>query len=421
MSDNSSDPSSREEYGRTIGRYLIEFYSSPRSDAALPYCRDGREAILSVDAFRLAAGVIGAWPGYQLTPLRSLRGIAAASGVKSVFYKDESTRFGLGSFKALGGAYAVFRLLARLVGERTGLAATSDDIVSGLYADIISAITVTCATDGNHGRSVAWGARMFGCRCVIYIHETVSTGRAEIIAGFGAEIRRVPGNYDDAVRRASADAAREGWHVVSDTSYEGYVDIPRDVMQGYSVMVDEAIRQLPPGSEPTHVFVQGGVGGLAAAVCAHLWQTLGAKRPKFIVVEPDRADCLHRSAVAGQPVAVGGTLDTMMAGLACGEVSVLAWHILDVGADAFVTIDDAAAVDVMRRLAAGNDLDAPIVAGESGVAGLAGFLCCRASPDISASLELSRDSVVLVFGTEGATDPEIYARIVGRPVEEIFR
>jgi diaminopropionate ammonia-lyase len=249
---------------------------------------------------------------------------------------------------------------------------------------------------------------------VIYVHAAVSEGRCRAIEAYGAEVRRVAGTYDDAVRQAAADAAAQGWQVVSDTSYEGYVDVPRDVMQGYSLMVEEALSQLPEGVLPTHVFVQGGVGGLAAGVCSYLWERFEARRPRFMVVEPVTADCLFRSGQAGRPVAAVGGLETIMAGLACGEVSLLAWDILAVGADAFMTIDDAAAASVMRMLA-----DDGIVAGESAVAGLAGFLLAAGDSDARARLGLDASSVVLVFGTEGATDPAVYREIVGRAAEDV--
>jgi diaminopropionate ammonia-lyase len=249
------------------------------------------------------------------------------------------------------------------------------------------------------------------------VHATVSEGRCRAIAAYGAEVRRVAGTFDDAVRRAVADADANGWCVVSDTSYEGYTDVPRDVMQGYSLMVEEALGQCP--SFPTHVFVQGGVGGLAAGICSYLWEKYGTGRPRYIVVEPDKADCLYRSAVAGKPTPVEGPLDTIMAGLACGEVSMLAWRILDPGADAFMTIDDAAAADCMRLLADGRFGDGPVVAGESAVAGLAGLLLAAADRDARRRLDLRHHSGVLVFGTEGATDPELYRRIVGRAPAEV--
>ncbi|MBI3507376.1 MAG: diaminopropionate ammonia-lyase [Proteobacteria bacterium] len=345
-----------------------------------------QHAVLNRDAFAAARTEIANWPGYAPTLLVELDAIARIAGVARVAYKDESTRFGLGSFKALGGAYAVLRQLR-----------AADRPPAG--------IVVTCATDGNHGRSVAWGAQRFGCKCVIYIHATVSEGRAKAIAAYGAEIRRVTGTYDDAVRQAAADAAANGWIVVSDTSYPGYTEIPRDVMQGYAVMVDEALAQL--GEPPTHVFVQAGVGGLAAAVCGHLWEALGDRRPRTVVVEPDRAACLFESARLGKAANIGGALDTAMAGLACGETSLLAWEILEEGAGDFMTVTDEAAFACMRLLAP------QVVAGESAVAGMAALLGAAARPDLARRLGLDGAARVLLFGSEGDTDPELYRRIVG--------
>ncbi|MGE0726377.1 MAG: diaminopropionate ammonia-lyase, partial [Alphaproteobacteria bacterium] len=315
----------------------------------------------------------------------------------------------------LGGAQADFRLHAREVAARTGRTPTSADLVAGRHRDIVAGITVTCATDGNHGRSVAWGARMFGCPCVIYIHETVSEARRQAIESFGATVVRTPGTYDDSVRQAAADAAREGRFVVSDTSYEGYEDVPRDVMQGYAVMADEALRQWA-GPPPTHVFLQAGVGGLAAAVGGHFWESLGAARPKLIVVEPEKAACLFLSARAGKPTVAEGALDTIMAGLACGEVSLIAWRILDEAAAAFMTVPDAAAIQGMRLLANGTP---PVVAGESAVGGLAGLLAAAADPESRRTLGLDARSRVLLFGSEGDTDPALYAELVGRPATAV--
>ncbi len=388
-------------------------------DRSEPYVSPERAGILSDRALQVAKREITSWPGYEPTPLLGLRGLAKRAGVSAIYYKHEASRFGLGSFKALGGAYAVMRLLQSIIRQKTGEVADAAQIAGGQFAAICSELTVTCATDGNHGRSVAWGARTFGCRCVIYVHEHVSQARCDAIASYGAEVRRVAGNYDDAVRQASTDAAAHGWHVVSDTSYPGYVDVPRDVMQGYGVMVEEALAQLPVGVTPTHVFVQGGVGGLAAAVCATLWERFQAQAPLFAVVEPDKAPCLFRSAVAGEPVVVHGDLDTIMAGLACGEVSILAWEILRAGTDAFLTIGDDAAAEAMRVLANPVAPDQPVVAGESAVAGLAALLQIGAHPDLKAALSIDETSVVLLFGTEGATDPVMYRQIVGRTPEEV--
>jgi diaminopropionate ammonia-lyase len=259
--------------------------------------------VLPEGGFRRAQAEITSWPGYAPTVLRDLPEVARMAGVGAVRLKDEATRFGLGSFKALGGAYAVAQMLgAELARRGVAVHATSADLVAGTYLDTTRAITVTCATDGNHGRSVAWGAQRFGCRCVIYVHATVSQGRVEAIARYGAEVRRVPGTYDDAVREAAREAEAQGWFVISDTSYEGYTTVPVDVMQGYRLMAEEALEQWE-GAAPTHCFMQGGVGGAAAAVSVQLRARL-RPRPFFVVAEPDRAACLLASAEAGEPVAI---------------------------------------------------------------------------------------------------------------------
>jgi len=214
------------------------------------YAEKGRAKILSLDSLSRARTEIASWPGYRPTELRRLDGLASAAGVRSILYKDEGARFGLGSFKALGGAYAVASFLQGAVAARTGCRPSTAMLAAGKLQAVTSNITVTCATDGNHGRSVAWGARKFGCRCVIYVHPGVSKGRRDAIASYGAEIKVVSGTYDEAVRQAADDAARNGWQVVSDTSYEGYTDIPRDVMQGYGVIMDEVIDQLSDGNIP---------------------------------------------------------------------------------------------------------------------------------------------------------------------------
>jgi len=399
--------------------YALQHVHNDRAVGARAY-GDRQRKVLNQTAFEAARGEITSWPGYAPSPLVSLAGLAAAAGVDAIWYKDESQRFGLGSFKALGGAYAVLRLLIAEMEKRTGKRGiTSRDLVAGTYREITRDITVTCATDGNHGRSVAWGARTFGCKCVIYIHATVSKARKRAIAAFGATIVRTRGNYDDSVREAAEAAAQHGRFVVSDTSYEGYMDVPRDVMQGYALMVDEALRQLPAGQRPTHVFVQGGVGGLAAAVCGHLWERWGADRPRFVVVEPDKAACLFESARLGRPTVVHGELDTIMAGLACGEVSLLAWEILEEGADDFLTVPDEAAMECMQLLARGAGADAPVVAGESAVAGLAGLLMALDHSDTARALGLSAASRVMLIGSEGDTDPEFYRKTVGRTADAV--
>lgn len=364
--------------------------------------------VLNAAGFRRARAEIATWPGYTPTPLHPLPAIAAELGLADLWIKDEDHRFGLHSFKALGGAYAVLGVI-RTACARQGIDVDAASLRAGTAAEAAARVTVCCATDGNHGRSVAWGARCFGARCVIFVHETVSPGRIAAIAAYGADIRVVPGTYDDAVRAAAATAAEQGWTIVSDTSWPGYTEIPREVMQGYRLMVDEAFDQVP--APPTHIFIQAGVGGVAAAVSVHA-RTRIAPPPATVVVEPDRAACLLASARAGAPVPVNGTLDTIMAGLACGEPSLLAWQELERGAAAFLAIPDTAAIDAMRRLAAHG-----IVAGESGAAGLAGLLAL--DPPARAALGLGPGSRVLLFNTEGATDPALYASLVPSPVPSL--
>ena len=331
--------------------------------------------VLPDSGFRRAREEIASWPGYAPTPLVDLPDAAAAARVGSVHYKDEGGRFGLGSFKALGGAYAVMRLLqAELAKRGTANAATATELMEGTYKDATRTITVCCATDGNHGRSVAWGAKLFGAACVIFVHEHVSQGRRDAIAQYGAEIRVVPGNYDDAVREAQKQADAKCWFVVSDTSYPGYTEVPRDVMQGYRVMADEAADQI--GAAPTHVFIQGGVGGVAAAVATQMRARFGTAT-RVIIAEPDKAACLLASVEAGAATTITGDLDTLMAGLACGEPSLLAWQELERSAFAAMSVPDDSAVACMKALATRKP---PVVAGESAVAGLAGLLLAAREP-----------------------------------------
>ncbi|AQZ97489.1 diaminopropionate ammonia-lyase [Comamonas kerstersii] len=394
----------------------VECLANPAANRMTPYGAR-RSEILGADALALAQRELTQWQGYAVTPLHSLPALAQAMGVASVHYKDEGSRFGLGSFKALGGAYAVARLLCRELGAQLGRTLTTQDLLTPELRALCGGITVTCATDGNHGRSVAWGAQLFGCQCVIYIHATVSEGRKEAIAQYGAQVVRTAGNYDDAVRQADLDAKQYGRFVISDTSYPGYMEVPRDVMQGYQLMVEEAAQQLP--ERPTHIFVQAGVGGLAAAVCGYFWERDAGDRPIYVVVEPDKADCLTQSAKAGQLTAVTGDIDTLMAGLACGEVSHLAWEILEKGTDVFCVIPDDAAVAAMRLLAHPLGSDPVIVAGESAVAGVAAAIAASQSDAARQTLGLNADSRILFFGSEAATDPALYEQLVGESAEAV--
>ena len=356
-------------------------------------------------------------PVHAPTRLHELSALASQLGVGRIFVKDESTRLRLGSFKALGGAYAVLRLFLEEAARQLGRPVEPGQLGDPEVRAIAPRFTVACATDGNHGRSVAAGARFLGARAVIYMHEGVSDARVDAVRQLGAAVRRIPGVYDDAVDAAAREAEANGWTVVSDTSWPGYERIPKLVTQGYTVMVQEALRELP--ATPSHVFIQAGVGGLAAGVAAHLALVCGASRPRVTIVEPLRAACLYASHESGRLVRIPAREPTIMAMLECHAPSLVAWRILSRLADAFMTVDEEDAVRAMRRLADPAGGDAAIVAGESGGAGLAGLMVAAADPGMRAQLELTPGSSVLLFNTEGATDPEAYRRIVGRRAGEV--
>ncbi|KRE11941.1 PLP-dependent lyase/thiolase [Bosea sp. Root381] len=356
-------------------------------------------------------------PEHRPTPLVALPGLAAELGIGALHAKDEGHRLGLGSFKALGGAYAVARLVLEAAGETLGRALDEADLTSPAVRTVAAGMTFACATDGNHGRSVAQGAALVGARSVIFVHGGVSPARAEAIARFGAEIVRVEGTYDDSVVEAARVAAERGWIVVSDTAWEGYERIPGLVMQGYTAIMREALAELP--APPTHVFVQAGVGGIAAAIAAHLSLVLGERRPIFTVVDPARAACVFESARAGEPTKIGHGEPTVMAMLECYDPSPLAWRVLARAADAFMTVEDEVAVETMNRLARPVVGDPAVVAGESGAAGLAGLVAALRDPQARAALKLDGTSRIFVVVTEGATDPGRYAELVGLTPAEV--
>lgn len=355
------------------------------------------------------------------TPLYDLPGVADQLGIARLSVKDESVRSPLGSFKALGAPIALLRQIMRLHPDLD-----AGDVLAGRYADSLEGYTVISATDGNHGRSLAAAARDAGCRCVIVLHAEVSQEREDAIAAYGAHIVRIAGDYDDSVEEAARLAAENGWQVISDTSYAGYEDIPRDVMQGYGIISEEiADRASANGSGYdgyTHVFLQGGVGGLPAGVIAYLWELHGEQRPRFVVVEPEQADCLLQSALQGRAARASGTsVDSVMAGLACGETSPLAWRFLEHSVDHFMTLEDKGVAPAMRLLAQGSDRDIPIVAGESGVAGLVALCALRDKPALAAQVGLDARSRVLIVNTEGATAPDLYRSLVGEEHRSVRR
>jgi diaminopropionate ammonia-lyase len=371
---------------------------------------DAVERVLSRQDFTTSRAEITQWDGYAPTPLVSLSVLAEKIGVSDVLYKDEGPRFGLGSFKALGGSYAALRVLQRQIAANLGQEVSLEAIRTGKVADLAAQITLVSATDGNHGRSLAWGCQRFGAPCRIYIHAEVSDGRAEAMRDLGAEVIRIEGDYDASVVLAKKEAEENGWFVVSDTSWEGYSEPPRDVMAGYGVMTSEICESLD--QPPTHVFLQGGVGGLAAGVVAGLRQHWGKQGPRVVIVEPELAACLFESGRSGVATTFAVQTETLMAGLSCGEPSGMAWEILAEEAADFLTIPDKLVAPCVRLLARPFAGDTAIEAGESAIAGLAALIAARQDAALSAKLGLDAQSRVLLIGSEGVTDPAIFAQIM---------
>ena len=354
------------------------------------------------------------FPMYKETPLADLTHTAKQLGLGSVFVKDESFRFGLNAFKALGGSYAIGRYIA----DRLGI---SEEEMS--YRQLISPkntartgpLTFVTATDGNHGRGVAWTARLLGQRSVVYLPKGSTAPRLESIRSEGAEASITDLNYDDAVRLANRMAEENGWIIVQDTAWPGYEEIPRRIMQGYGTMGFEAAGQL--GRRPTHIFLQAGVGSMAASIAGLFTSMYGDDRPVITIVEPAKADCLFRTAAArdGRIHTVTGDMDTIMAGLACGEPCTIGWEILRHYADFFISCPDETTITGMRMLAAPCEGDDPVVSGESGAVTFGALAKIMTDPALRSAreaLQLGEDSCVLLFSTEGNTDPERYASLV---------
>jgi len=350
--------------------------------------------------------------GYTVTPLACLNSTAKALGGGEIYVKDESFRFGLNAFKALGGSYCLGRYIADRLGK---------DIADLTYTDLVSAdtkaalgtITFITATDGNHGRGIAWTAAKLGHKSVVYMPKGSAAERLQNIRNLGAAADITDVNYDDTVRFAKQQADKNGWVLVQDTAWEGYEQIPAWIMQGYLTMASEAVQQLG-GKNPTHIFLQAGVGAMAGALTAYL-RNLYGENVKVVIVEPDKADCFYQTAKAddGTIHTVGGALDTIMAGLACGEPCTIAWDLIKYGADAFISMEDIVAANGMRILASPAGSDDKVTSGESGASGFGAVAEILANqPQIKEELGLDQNSVVLCFSTEGATDTENYKNIV---------
>ena len=354
------------------------------------------------------------FPMYAPTPLALLPETAKALGVGEIYVKNESYRFGLNAFKVLGGSYAIGNYLAARLGRK--LSVTGYDVLTAPETRRkLGDITFITATDGNHGRGVAWTANTLGQKSVVHMPRGTVAERLNNIRLAGADADIIDGNYDDAVRLSRKEAAENGWVIVQDTSWDGYEQIPAWIMQGYCTMGLEAYEQLP--QKPTHIFLQAGVGSMAGTIAALFASIYREDRPKVIIVEPNNADCFYRTAAAndGKTHIVTGEMQTIMAGLACGEPCGLAWDILRDYADHFIAFPDWAAAKGMRIL--GNPLgsDDRVISGESGASAFGCMAAILTEPelaDLKEKLGLDETSRVLFFSTEGDTDRENYRRIV---------
>lgn len=369
-------------------------------------------------------------PGFKMTPLLALPNLAQYLGIGGIYVKNEGARLKLRSFKVMGGSYAVYRLVRQLLG-REGEDLSFEYLTSDECHEKLGDLVLCSATDGNHGRGLAWACDQLKLPCKIYVHSETSQPRIDAIRKFGAEVTVVNGNYDDAVRQAAEDAEKNGWHVVSDTSWPGYEEIPTWIMQGYTSIYLEAQEQFSALGivKPTHIFVQAGVGAMAASVVGFYSALFPDDPPIFVVVEPDHAACIYESIVAGDGKchSVLGSLDTIMAGLACGDPSPIAFDILKDNADIFIPVPDNVAARGMRILGCPLSGDPFLISGESGAVPLGtlfALLTDEIDDELRDALKLDKNSQVFFVNTEGNTDPTEFRRILWdgeNPVPTQFR
>lgn len=384
----------------------------------MPHSSDAQIGLMSRKEVDRARAFHRSFPQYCETPLVSLEKMAEGLGLSGVYIKDESCRFGLNAFKVLGGSYAIGKYIAKKTGK--DIAETDYGyLTSESFRKEFGQTVFFTATDGNHGRGVAWAARILGQRAVVFMPKGSKKARFDKIAGEGAEVTIEECNYDECVRMAAKAAAETpGGVVVQDTAWMGYEEIPAWIMQGYGTMAAEADDQMEAmGVRPTHIFVQAGVGSLAGAVQGYFADRFKESAPVVVIMEAQAADCLYQSAEAGDgnPRMVDGELNTIMAGLACGEPNIISWDILRNHSRVFVSCPDWVAARGMRMLAAPKKGDPQVISGESGAVGmglLAAVMTDPAYDGLRKAIGLDRESRVLLFSTEGDTDKEGFQRIV---------
>lgn len=354
------------------------------------------------------------FPEYKQTPLVDLNNLATELNVKSIYVKDESFRFNLNAFKVLGGSYAIGSYIASKlnmdISDLPYEKMTSDEIRKQL-----GDITFVTATDGNHGRGVAWTANRLKQKSVVYMPKGSAIERLNNIRALGSDATITDLNYDDAVRKANDDAINKGWVLIQDTAWDGYTETPLKIMQGYTTMALEAYKQLN-GIKPTHIFLQAGVGAMAGAVTGFFADVYDEEKPIITIVEPDKADCIFKTAQAndGKLHFIKGDMNSIMAGLCCGEPCTIAWNILKDYADNFISMPDYVAAKGMRVLAKNN-----VVSGESGAStiGLVNEVLSNKEYEwLKDELKIDNNSRILCFSTEGDTDKENYQNIINNKI-----
>jgi diaminopropionate ammonia-lyase len=362
--------------------------------------------------------------GYRPTPLFPLPALAARLGVKKIWAKDESYRFGLNAFKVLGASYAIYRFLKQAWEREQRTPFDIGEMIDNERHPWANRYTFCTATDGNHGRAVAWTARKLHQQAVIYMPRGTVRARAENIRSLDARVEIIDGSYDDAVKTIAADAAKNGWQVIADTAYPGYMTIPGWIMAGYITMFRE-MEPLIHGHDTAAVdiiLLPAGVGSFAAAAGWYYTRKYGTARPVLVSVEPTSAACLLASAASpgGKLTTAAGPGDTIMAGLNCGTPSSLAWPIVKDTFDLFVAITDDYAIEAMRTYYYPAGDDPHIISGESGASGLGALMALLRDQHLQEAKDkigLGPDSRVLLFNTEGATDPDHFAQVVGQRTE----
>ena len=379
--------------------------------------RSGMQADLSAvceKAAQQARKFHSSFPGYAPTPLADLKNAAAYMGVGSIMVKDESHRFGLNAFKVLGGGFAIGNYLAKRLGTDI------DSVSYGSLTDentrkTLGNVCFITATDGNHGRGVAWMANKLQQKCVVYMPKGSAQERLDNIRALGADASIQELNYDECVRLAHQRAEENGWVLTQDTAWDGYTEIPADIMQGYTTIADEISEQA--ADIPTHIILQAGVGSFASAILGYYAAKYGENRPKCIILEPNAANCIYRSAKAndGEIRIVEGDMPTIMAGLACGQPSTISYDIIRAYADGYISCPDYVSALGMRML--GNPIgdDKRIISGESGAAGMGLVHEIMKNPDLAEfkqAMGFNENARILLISTEGDTDKQNYRRIV---------